>query len=256
MITTARAERTTNQQIASDTGMKIGILETGLLREALIERFDPYPVMFERFLGLAGRELEFDSYSVLRGEMPPSVDACDGWLITGSRHGAYDPLEWIAPLEDFIRALEQANKPLIGVCFGHQIIAQALGGKVVKSDRGWGVGLHHYRIDRRTDWMLEAGDRVAMYVFHQDQVVDLPPRAEVFASSDFCPYAGLVYGDSIISVQGHPEFERSYMKALIDLYGESLLTPDVTDAARASMVDAHEDRQMLSDWFAEFLLAR
>ncbi|MDJ0778272.1 MAG: type 1 glutamine amidotransferase [Gammaproteobacteria bacterium] len=236
--------------------MKIGILETGLLREALIERFDPYPVMFERFLGLAGRELEFDSYSVLRGEMPPSVDACDGWLITGSRHGAYDPLEWIAPLEDFIRALEQANKPLIGVCFGHQIIAQALGGKVVKSDRGWGVGLHHYRIDRRTDWMLEAGDRVAMYVFHQDQVVDLPPRAEVFASSDFCPYAGLVYGDSIISVQGHPEFERSYMKALIDLYGESLLTPDVTDAARASMVDAHEDRQMLSDWFAEFLLAR
>ncbi len=236
--------------------MKIGILETGLLREALIDSYDPYPVMFERFLGLAERDLEFDSYGIVRGETLPSIDACDGWLITGSRHGAYDPLEWIPPLEDFIRSLDQAGKPLIGVCFGHQIIAQALGGKVVKSDRGWGVGLHHYRIDRRTSWMAEAGDSVAMYVFHQDQVVGLPSRAEVFASSDFCPYAGLTYGDSIISVQGHPEFERSYMKALIDLYGESLLSADVTEAARASMVHAHEDRLMLSDWFAEFFLAR
>ena len=236
--------------------MKIGILETGLLREALIDRFDPYPVMFERFLGLAGRPLEFASYSVVRGEMPSSIDACDGWLITGSRHGAYDPLDWIAPLEDFIRGLDQAGKPLIGVCFGHQIIAQALGGEVVKSDLGWGVGLHYYRLNRHLAWMGDAGDSVAMYVFHQDQIVQLPPTAEVFASSDFCPYAGLSYGDSIISVQGHPEFERDYMKALIDLYGESLLTPEVTAAARASMVGAHEDRQMLANWFAEFYLAR
>lgn len=236
--------------------MKIGILETGLLREALIDRFDPYPVMFERFLGLAGRPLEFASYSVVRGEMPSSIDACDGWLITGSRHGAYDPLDWITPLEDFIRGLDQAGKPLIGVCFGHQIIAQALGGEVVKSDLGWGVGLHYYRLNRHLAWMGDAGDSVAMYVFHQDQIVQLPPTAEVFASSDFCPYAGLSYGDSIISVQGHPEFERDYMKALIDLYGESLLTPEVTAAARASMVGAHEDRQMLANWFAEFYLAR
>ena len=212
--------------------MKIGILETGLVREALADRFDPYPAMFESFLGQAQRGLEFDAVSVIRGDVANSIHDCDGWLITGSRHGVYDNLEWMAPLQDFIREIAEARVPLVGICFGHQIIAEALGGKVVKSDKGWGVGLHRYRVDQAHLWMDARPQHVDIYAFHQDQVIDLPPSAQVFLSSEFCPYAGLSYDDSIISVQGHPEFEASYMTALLDMFGGSLIPAEVDAADR------------------------
>ncbi len=237
--------------------MKIGILEAGLLRDEMAGRFDPYPVMFERFIDQSGQPFDYAAFSVVRGEMPESVEQCDGWLITGSRHGVYDNLPWMPPVKDFIRELAAAEKPLIGVCFGHQIVADALGGKVVKSDKGWGVGLHHYRIDEPQAWMGEAPDSVGIYAFHQDQIVELPPTARVFASSAFCPYAGLAYGDSIISVQAHPEFETAYEEALLDAYGGGIVPADVTAAARASMAGGRQaDTLRLANWFADFFRAR
>lgn len=236
--------------------MKIGILEAGLLREEMASRFDPYPTMFADFLGLAHADFEFETISSIRGETPASVDDCDGWLITGSRHGVYDNLDWMAPLQDFVRQLAAAEVPLIGVCFGHQIIAAALGGEVVKSDKGWGVGLHRYRVDRQHSWMsgdeLEAG----IYAFHQDQVVSLPQHAQVFLSSEFCPYAGLAYGHSIISVQAHPEFEADYETALLEAYGGSVLPAEVAAEALAGMQGGEADRGMLADWFVRFFLSR
>ena len=98
-------------------------------------------------LGLAQDQVEVDSVSVVRGERPASALDFDGWLITGSRHGVYDDLFWMPPLQDFIRELADQQIPLVGICFGHQIIAEALGGRVVKSDRGWGVRLHRYHVD-------------------------------------------------------------------------------------------------------------
>jgi GMP synthase-like glutamine amidotransferase len=237
--------------------MKIGILEAGLLREELAGRFDPYPVMFERFLGLAGRDLEFGAYSAVRGEMPASIFECDGWLISGSRYGVYDQLEWMFPLQDFIRQLAQAGLPLIGVCFGHQIIAEALGGKVVKSDKGWGVGVQRYRIDQCHSWMRDQASSIGLYAYHQDQVVSCPQSAEVFSGSEFCPYAGLSYGDSIISVQAHPEFEEAYERALLELFGGSVIPAEVAQSALDDMdAGAGADTQLLADWFAEFFLSR
>jgi len=237
--------------------MKIGILEAGLLHDHLADRFDPYPVMFERFLGLADRELEFAAYSVVRGQMPASISECDGWLISGSKHGVYDQLEWMSPLQDFIRELAQARVPLIGVCFGHQIIAAALGGKVVKSDKGWGVGVQRYRVDQTHAWMQEQPASFGLYAYHQDQIVILPESATVFASSEFCPFAGLSYGDSIISVQAHPEFEEDYERVLLELFGGTLVPAEVSQAALADMdAGASADTRLLADWFAEFFLSR
>jgi GMP synthase-like glutamine amidotransferase len=234
--------------------MKIGILETGQLRDAMIGRFDPYPVMFERFVGLAGDDFEFETFCVIGGEMPPSVYACDGWLITGSRHGVYDKLTWMAPLEDFIRELAAARMPLIGVCFGHQIIAEALGGEVVKSDKGWGVGLQQYRIEQAHAWMESGPQQVAIYAYHQDQVVKCPASAQVFLSSEFCPFAGLNYGDSIISVQAHPEFEADFENFLLETFGGSVVPAAVTARAQATM-SGSADTRLLASWFANFFLS-
>jgi GMP synthase-like glutamine amidotransferase len=237
--------------------MKIGILEAGLLREEMAARFDTYPVMFADFLGLAHPEFEYETISVVRGETATSIRACDGWLITGSRHGVYDNLDWMPPLQEFIRELAQAEVPLVGVCFGHQIIAAALGGEVVKSEKGWGIGLHDYRIERRHAWMQSGEEHTALYAFHQDQVVRRPPGAEVFLSSEFCPYAGLSYGESIISVQAHPEFRLDYEAALLETYGGSVVPAELAATALDGMREGKlADQAMVAGWFARFFLSR
>ena len=235
--------------------MKIGILETGLLREQLVDRFDPYPVMFDHFLNASGCALEIEAFSVIRGEMPASIYDCDGWLITGSRHGVYENLDWMIELQSFIREIAANDVPLVGICFGHQIIAQAFGGEVVKSDKGWALGLHQYQIDKNHSWMEPASGTVGLYAFHQDQVVKIPQNAEVFASSDFCPYAGLSYGDSIISLQAHPEFEEAYETALLDLFSGSLFSTELADHAYASMNQGSKaDQAMAGSWLSNFFL--
>jgi len=237
--------------------MKIGILETGILNEKFVGLFDSYPVMFATLLDSAAPSLEYRTYSVIHGEMPGSTSECDGWLITGSRYGAYEKLDWMLALEAFTREVHRDSVPLVGICFGHQIIAQALGGEVVKSDRGWGIGLHFYQIDEARDWMGDAPEQVGLYAFHQDQVVKLPPQASVFSSSDFCPYAGLSYGDSIISVQAHPEFEEDYELALINTFGGNRVPQAVADEALENIrvKGQKADTQVLANWLAAFFLS-
>ena len=237
--------------------MKIGILVTGLIRDELADRNDPYPLMFERLLGLAGRELDFAAYSVLLGQMPESIDDCDGWLITGSRYGVYEKLDWMLELQDVIRELAAAERPLIGVCFGHQIIAEALGGKVVKSELGWKVGVQRYDLEKRYDWMGEPPASVAMHAYHQDQVLDCPPSAEVFLSSAGCPLAGLSYGDSIISVQAHPEIEESYERDLLEMFAGRAIPLDVAQQGIATLdAGIPVDTRLIANWFVEFFLTR
>jgi len=234
--------------------MKIGILETGLINEKLSDRFDPYPVMFASLLDRAGQDFEYRVYSAVRGEMPGSINDCDGWLITGSRHGAYEKLDWMLVLEGFIRDLYRASVPLVGICFGHQIIAQALGGEVVKSDKGWSIGVEYYDIGIPQDWMAEAPKQVSMYAFYQDQVTVLPTGASVFSSSKFCPYAGLSYRDSIISVQAHPEFKEQYILALIDIYGGNKVPEAVATEALHKIHNSglRADTQILAGWLGAF----
>jgi len=154
--------------------MLIGILQTGQSPDMLAPTAGDYPDMFVRLL--ADQGLQFRTWRVLDMDLPADVHECDGWLITGSRFGVYEDHPFIKPLEDFIRRAYAAQVPMVGICFGHQIIAQAMGGRVEKYQGGWSVGPTEYDF---------AGQRLRLNAWHQDQVVEKPANAEVAGCSDF-----------------------------------------------------------------------
>jgi len=200
--------------------MKIGLLRAGHAPDGMKTLQGNYDTMFE--LLLEGHDFTYETFSVVDGEFPQGPQDADGWLITGSKHGAYEDHDWIPPLEDLIRKINATGKPLVGVCFGHQIIAQALGGKVVKFDGGWSVGRKEYVLDGKT---------VALNAWHQDQVVELPDGARVVGSSDFCANAMLAYGDNIWTIQPHPEFPAESVDFLINARGRGVVPDALLDSA-------------------------
>jgi GMP synthase-like glutamine amidotransferase len=222
--------------------MRIGILQTGQSPDALRDRMGDYPAFFEHLL--AERGLEFRTYHVEAMEFPQSVSDCDGWLITGSRHGAYEDHPFIPRLEAFIREAYGARIPLVGICFGHQIIAQALGGKVERFAGGWAVGPQSYDFD---------GDTVVMNAWHRDQVTRVPEDAAVVGCNDFCENAALVYGDRAFTVQAHPEFRDEFIDGLLTHRAPGLVPPEVTEAARAKL-GRDNDAARMADRIAAFFL--
>jgi GMP synthase-like glutamine amidotransferase len=225
--------------------MKIAILETGRPPGALAEQFGDYPTMFGHMLGDG---FEIETFDAEHGELPdPASDSA--YLITGSPAGVYEPLPWIDPLRQFIRAAGQAK--MIGICFGHQAMAEALGGHVEKSEKGWGAGLHRYSVVTRERWMDDAGN-ISIPASHQDQVVIQPPNTDVTVMSNFTEFAGLAWTDRpAISFQFHPEFSPAFAKALIEKRYDLVPNPE---AAIASL-DAPNDNARVAAWIRRFLEA-
>jgi GMP synthase-like glutamine amidotransferase len=230
----------------------IGILETGEPPANLRQQFGSYPAMFERMLGPdIARYTTFDARA---GALPRAAETCDAYLITGSASGAYEADPWIGELKGFLQAAK-GRATLVGVCFGHQIMAEAFGGKVIKSPKGWGIGLQDYAVLGRRPWMDEAAS-IAIAASHQDQVVELPPGATVLAASDFTPYAMLEYGNQpAISIQPHPEFAPAYSQALIEARRGLRFGEDEAQAALTSL-ERPNDNARVAGWISRFLTER
>jgi len=220
--------------------MLIGILVTGHVHETLTEKYGDYSSMFVRLLD--GYGFTFKTWNVVDMQFPASVHDADGWLLTGSRHGAYEALPFIAPTEEFIRKAYAEKVPLVGICFGHQIMAQALGGKVAKFDKGWAVGAETYDF---------GGRKLKLNAWHQDQVIEKPADAEVIGTNEFCKNAALLYGDRAWSVQPHPEIRDDYMEGLLEKRGPGIV-PDKLLEQSYQKLGTPLDDTFIADQIAAF----
>ena len=232
--------------------MKVGLLECDHVREELLPIAGDYRQMFADLFQQHAPQLDLVSFDVRNGEFPTSVDACEAFVCTGSRFSAYDSADWIQELKGFLRQLRDAEKPFVGICFGHQILAEALGGKVEKAEQGWGIGVHRVNVIKREDWMQPKREACGVQYSHQDQVVQLPENSVLLGESGHCPVAMFRVGETMLGIQGHPEFPAAYVEALVRGRTE-LIGAEKVNAAN---FHAPTDEAILTNWLARFLTTK
>lgn len=234
--------------------MKLTIIETGRPPDIIAARFPRYPVMVAGLLAAHVPELAVETVALVDGEALPAPEAVEAVLVTGSPHGVYDPVPWIAPLKSFMRRCAAREVPQVGICFGHQLMAEAFGGRAAKAPQGWGIGRHSYRVALSDGFMAgHCGRDVHMAVSHQDQVLEKPEVADVLLASDFTPYAALAYRHApAISFQGHPEFAPDFADALIRARRGTRFPEALADAALESLATGQLDGDLVGRWIASF----
>ncbi|MEO0398106.1 MAG: type 1 glutamine amidotransferase [Pseudomonadota bacterium] len=232
--------------------MRLAILETGEPPETIRSNFPGYGEMMEAMLAPVAPAMTFERHRIFEGAPFPDLARADGVLTTGSPAGVYEGHAWIAPLETFLNQAAEARRPQIGICFGHQIMAQAFGGTVEKSDEGWGVGVHHYRIDAPQDWMAPRLGAIACALSHQDQITALPATGRRLGGSEFCEFGVVAYDHApAASFQMHPEFNHAFAAALYRARS-ARIGEDLAAEAQASL-KGRSDRAAMARWIAAFL---
>ncbi len=232
--------------------MKIGILNAFPPEYTKIQWKTNAAEVYIDFLNLAPNSFSYASYNVAEGDIPTNSDECDAYLITGSPRGAYDVDPWIGQLSAFIQEAYQAGIKLVGICFGHQILAQALGGRVEMSDKGWGLGVKTFEISAPQPWMTGTSTKCALNFVHQDQVIALPPEAQLLGGNEFCPNLFFTIKDQVLGLQGHPEFTAEIMAQIFPELENDVSSEELT-TARISVENFPPNNQMVAQWVVNFL---
>jgi GMP synthase-like glutamine amidotransferase len=225
--------------------MKLGLLQCDHVQEALQPEFGDYDGMFQRWL-----PGDWRVYDLTKGERPAEMDECDAYITTGSKASVYDDELWVNGFAQLVRDIHAANKPFLGVCFGHQMMAHALGGAVAKSPKGWGIGIHEFRVVHKEAWMQPPLENVRVLMSCQDQVEQLPPGAKVLAGNEFCP-VGIYQVGNMLGVQGHPEFTVEYSEALMLKRVDRIGAEKVAAAQATLRLGAHSAE--FAKWALAFL---
>lgn len=232
----------------ANSTLRIGLLMVGHVDPKSVHIAGDYPELFGALLEPLGIELV--RYDLDEGRFPERTDECDGWICSPSRMSTYDDVAWLRDAEELLRRFIQDESPYVGICFGHQLLAQALGGKVERSSYGWGVGVRDYETLASRPWMDPARDRFSLIGSHQDQVTQLPAGAELLFRSDYCPNGGFAIGERAWTLQVHPEFVPALADHLLAGRIELIGAERVADA-RATL-DRPLDRHVVADWMARF----
>ncbi len=233
--------------------LRICILESDDLHPTMQDTFVSFGQMFKQLFAGQDTTVECHVFNVVRGEYPSADQLFDTYLVTGSKADSFGTELWIVTLRAYLRERFMQGDVLLGICFGHQILALVLGGNTQRSNRGWGLGVHRYRLAYKPDWMPANVDDFQLLISHRDQVTALPAGATLLAHSEFCENAAFVLGQQVLCFQGHPEFTHDFSRALLQIR-QSIYCPDEYQAAYQSLQDAH-DGQTIAQWMLCFVKA-
>ena len=238
--------------ISSASPKTIGLLLCDHVREEFRSEHGDYPDQFSALFTPLAPHWTFRLYEVTQGELPNNPNECDAYISTGSSWSVYDEAEWIKEIKAFIRVLFDTKIPYVGVCFGHQLLAEAMGGKVAKSPNGWCVGVHDFRLDQPEEaWMQPSRPTFSLLMMCQDQVMELPPQSTVLASTTACPVGMFRVGTTHLGIQAHPEFTKAYDQALMILREERMGSEVV--ARGIESLYKQTDGAVIAAWIARFI---
>ncbi|HJU75653.1 MAG TPA: hypothetical protein VJ717_18055 [Gemmatimonadaceae bacterium] len=234
--------------------MHIGLLACDEVAERFRHIAGGYQPMFGRLLSPHIPDLRLTRFDVQAGHMPKDARTCDAWITTGSRASVYDDAPWIRTVETFVRQVAESDRPFVGICFGHQLLARTLGVEVKRAAEGWGVGVLPMNVVSRQDWMTPARSTVRLQYMHGDQVTSLPVGATLLGAAPHCPVAMFQWDQNLLGIEAHPEFPAAYARALIE-DRRARIGEQVAEDALAR-VDEPTDSDVVGGWIARFFAAR